>query len=248
MYDAARPILPSAPVNGAADAPALLILDRDSVFGLEIRAFLQKNTFSVDYVGDMRSAENLLRSKPYDLVVMQASFGPQGLAACRSITSAYGVAVVVLSGWADSTERVIALELGADALLARPCDTRELLASIRAILRRMRGPAVSHITDHSRSWHMDGRRRILRSPEGADVHLTATEYRLLAALIESPDGLVTYENAGRLLGSDPNRAGGALRSLVTRLRRKFGGEVRGEAVIRTLTGEGYFLDVPVALR
>ncbi|WP_149536657.1 response regulator transcription factor [Siccirubricoccus phaeus] len=174
--------------------------------------------------------------------------GRSGFELCREIRAQGDLPVILLTALGEASDRVIGLELGADDYMVKPPDPRELVARIRAVLRRRDGGGTAGVgggRDRAvfGGWTLDTRRRELTAPGGGRVELTSGEYDLLIAFVERPQRVLSRD---QLLDLARGRAFGGLgRSVdaqVSRLRGKLGGR-HDEAVgvIKTLRGAGYML-------
>jgi two-component system OmpR family response regulator len=160
------------------------------------------------------------------------------------------VPIIMLSAMGDATDRIIGLEAGADDYLAKPFNSRELLARIRAVLRRVGEPAGRQLGVRPRimrfaDWTLDLARRSLINPDGAEVPLTGGEYDLLLAMVERANRVLTRDMLLDLLRGRPagpfNRA---IDAAISRLRRKLEHGARPAQVIKTVRG-GYVLAAEV---
>ena len=158
----------------------------------------------------------------------------QHLPQLRDLTDAD---VVVVTGNQDEMDRVVALEFGADGFLLKPIAGRELVARIRAQLRRRRHRTTAAPTSRAK-WAMDTRRRVIRRPDGTEVALTGTEFNLIAILAEAPSRVLDRDTlTRRALCRSGSGGGRAIDNLIARLRRKLGAD--GQRMIRTIRGHGY---------
>ena len=160
--------------------------------------------------------------------------------------------IIILSARDEETDRLIGLELGADDYIAKPFSNRELIARIRAILRRTQGggqtaPRGYQLLAFS-NWTLDPGRRELISPEGAVVDLSGAEFDLLLAFVSAPQRVIGRE---RLLEMSRTRLADAsdrsIDVLVSRLRRKLAA-VQAEPLLRTVRGVGYIFTTAVERR
>ncbi len=151
----------------------------------------------------------------------------------------------MLSAMGDETDRIIGLELGADDYLPKPCNPRELLARIRAVLRRRQEPKTTAEPPLGAGcsfagWRLDLVRRELRSPQGVIVNLSSGEFTLLQAFIERPQRVLTRDRLLDLArGPDSDAYDRAIDVQISRLRRKLDDGVGGQELIRTIRNEGY---------
>jgi two-component system OmpR family response regulator len=176
--------------------------------------------------------------------------GESGRDLCRELRQSSGVPIIMLSAKGEEADRVIGLELGADDYLAKPFGSRELVARIKALLRRAAGlqmPGGSAAAPKYRfeGWIVDPLRRELLNNDGVIIDLTSGEYDLLLAFVEAPQRVLTRD---QLLELSRNRtASGFDRSVdvqISRLRRKLGTE-DSERIIKTVRGVGYMFAPPV---
>jgi two-component system OmpR family response regulator len=168
--------------------------------------------------------------------------GEDGLAICRRLAVGEGPPIIMLSAMGEDTDRIVGLELGADDYLAKPCNPRELLARVRAVLRRaeQRGQSATLGAGcEFAGWRLDLVRRELRSPQGVVVNLSSGEFSLLRAFVERPQRVLTRDQLLEFArGPDSDAFDRAIDVQISRLRRKLddGG---GQDLIRTIRNEGY---------
>ena len=143
-----------------------------------------------------------------DLVLLDVMLpGKNGIDLCREIRGRSGVPIIFISARADETDRVVGLELGADDYIPKPVSTRELLARVRAVLRR--GPLEKAVNGERNEkarfagWEVDLRRRCVFSPSGASIELTGAEFDLLLTDVIMPGGMTGYQLADELRQAKP---------------------------------------------
>jgi two-component system OmpR family response regulator len=236
------------------DAPAarILLVDDDAGIRRVIRDYLEEQGYEVDTAGDAKELDSLLaRGKP-DLIVLDVMMpGEDGLAVCRRLSRDPGPAIIMLSALGEDADRIIGLELGADDYLPKPCNPRELLARVRAVLRRRRECADGKgMQCQFAGWRLDLVRRELHAPSGVVVNLTSGEFMLLRALVEKPMRILTRDELLDVArGPDTESFDRAIDVQVSRLRRKLEDGSTGQGgLIRTIRNEGYMFDSPVAWR
>jgi DNA-binding response OmpR family regulator len=185
-----------------------------------------------------------------DLILLDVMLpGTNGIDLCRQIRRKSEVPIIFISARGGEADRVVGLELGADDYLAKPFGTRELIARIRAVLRRVgaeRTPTDMRENEaHFDGWAVNFPRRELRSPSGAVVELTGAEFDLLGSFISHPQRVIARE---RLIELSRTRLGDAsdrsIDVLVSRLRRKLSTEEK-PAPITTVRGIGYMFNASV---
>ncbi len=226
--------------------PHILIVDDDTEIRDLVAHFLKNHEIRVDTAADGRAMWKLMEGARVDLVVLDLMLpGEDGLSLCRRLRVETTVAVIMLTALGEETDRIVGLEMGADDYLAKPFNPRELLARIRAVLRRT-GPAARPIDEADgqtlvfEDWRLDLAKRELRAPDGALVALTAGEFDLLAAFAERPKRVL---NRDQLLDLTKGRAAAAFdRSIdvqLSRLRRKIEADPKDPELIKTVRGGGY---------
>ncbi len=202
-----------------------------------------------DAVGAASAAEmdRAVARRAPDLIVLDLMMpGEDGLSVCRRLAGK-GPPIVMLSAMGEDTDRIIGLELGADDYLPKPCNPRELLARVRAVLRRPREEAAAEgPTLTFAGWRLNLLRRELTRPDGRAVALSAGEFALLRAFAERPGRLLTRDQLlERARGADADIFDRAMDVQISRLRKKLD-DGSGVQMIQTLRGEGYMFDVRVA--
>ncbi len=187
-----------------------------------------------------------LETGRFDLIVLDIMMpGEDGLSLCRRLHAVNKVPVVLLTAVSSETDRIIGLEIGADDYVCKPFNPRELLARIRAVLRRTssasgQGEDATPSIYEFEGWQLDAVRRTLRNPEGSLVELTAGEFDLLLAFVERPQHVLTRD---QLLDLTRGRAATVIdRSIdvqVSRLRRKIEADPQLPVFIKTVRSGGY---------
>jgi two-component system, OmpR family, response regulator len=225
--------------------PALIVVDDDHSVRDALCEYLSNQGFAVRGAVDAREMDRQLSEAPADLIVLDLMLpGEDGLSICRRLARE-GQAVLMLSALGSTVDRVVGLELGASDYLAKPFDPRELLARVRAVLRRGVAPEAAAQTRRLvfENWVLDVDNRLLLSPEGETIGLTARDHRLLRIFLDRPRRLLSRDQLLDLL--DEHGADAFDRTIdlaVSRLRRKLGSAA---GFIETVRGEGYRLAVPV---
>jgi len=226
---------------------SIVIIEDEADIAASVAARLRNEGFEVAIAADGPSGVELVESMRPDLVVLDLMLpGMDGLEVCRRIQADRAVPVVMLTARDDETDMLIGLGVGADDYLTKPFSPRELVARIRAILRRVEreravAPAASPVGEGQRLLSIGDleldldRRRVRVAAE--EVHLTATEFDLLAFLAARPGVVCTREQLlvevwGYADGTGPRTVDSHVRDV----RRKIGGER-----IRTVHGVGYAL-------
>ena len=237
---------------GMEASPHILLVDDDRDIRDLLVHFLQKHGLRVTGARDGREARRAWPAGAFHLVILDLMLpGEGGLELARWLRGISDVPIVMLTAMGEDTDRIIGLELGADDYLPKPFNPRELLARIRAVLRRTeaRGQRLGAATKPVRfaGWTLDPARRRLLNPAGAEVALTAGEFDMLAALAGRPNQVLTRDTLMDMLrGRNAGPYDRAIDVAVSRLRRKLGGgEGEGTDLIKTVRGGGYVLAAEV---
>jgi len=236
----------------AEPAPQILVVDDDREIRDLLARFLEKHGFRVTTARDGRELRRALPNGNFALVVLDLMLpGEDGLSLLRWLRENGGrTPVVMLTAMGEETDRIVGLELGADDYVPKPFNPRELLARIRAVLRRAEGApaeaAQPPATFRFAGWTLDTGRRRLLDPSGAEVALTGGEFELLRILAERAGRVLTRDMLMDLLhGRATGPFDRAIDVAVSRLRRKLDDDGKAPALIKTVRGGGYVLAAPV---
>ena len=230
--------------------PRILVVDDDPGIREVLCDYLGQHGYETSGAGSASEMDRALATASIDLIVLDLMMpGEDGLSIVRRLSRS-GPPIVMLSAMGEETDRIVGLELGASDYLAKPCNPRELLARVRAVLRRPNtedaaqgGPALSFA-----GWRLDMMRRELTRPDGTMVGLSSGEFALLTALAERPGRILTRDQlleAAR--GSEADVFDRAMDVQISRLRKKLD-DGSGLEMIQTVRGEGYRFDVKVSRR
>ena len=230
-------------------AKTILICDDDPDLRAMIARYLQRRgwtTLPAAGAGDMR---RVLDRESVDLVILDLAMPDEdGLSALRRLRGESDIPVIMLTGIADTADRIVGLEMGADDYLAKPVDLRELEARIRALLRRRSSPVPPAPAADEAEFIPIGPHRLnltaatLERDDGAELQLTAMEFRLLRELARHRGRVLSRErllDETRLGGLDPFDRSIDLR--ISRLRRKIESDPAHPKIIQTVRGLGYVL-------
>jgi DNA-binding response OmpR family regulator len=240
-----------------------LLVDDDRELARLLTEYLRTHGVSLDHAEDGPRAIEALERAPaaFDIVLLDVMLpGPDGFEVCRRIRARYDVPIVMLTARGEDTDRVVGLELGADDYVPKPFNPRELLARMRAILRRARGPAggvgsaIAVPVPAPRPGVLDLGDLVVDVPahkatlRDQELSLTSFEFRVLAELARRAGETVTREElAGAVLPKGAHYDPSVDRSLdvhVSHLRHKLGDDGKEPRRIRTVRGVGYLLVKP----
>jgi two-component system, OmpR family, response regulator len=239
------------------DEPAglarILLVDDDPAMRQMIAAFLENHSMRVVGATGRQEMFRQLTSNEPSLVILDLQLGHEdGLDLLRDLRSRSDLPVIIATGHrCDEVDRVVGLELGADDYLTKPFGLRELLARIRAVLRRRQSAQSGAPRDGERrrccfgGWRLDRRLRRLANPEGTPVALTKGEYALLLAFVDAPQRPLSREYLLQATRMHEDIFDRSIDVQVLRLRRKLEGDPSAPHIIRTERGFGYVFDVPV---
>lgn len=226
---------------------SILIVDDDSDIRTLLASFLETHGFSVTKARDGVEMQDCLGRRHHDLAILDLMLpGQDGLDLCRQLRLHSTMPVVMLTARAEETDRIVGLEIGADDYVTKPFNPRELLARIRAILRRSSGAvSLPAGAEPRRSYRFEGwtlslERRELTNPAGVMVDLSTGEFDLLLAFLEAPNRVLTREQLLDAARSQPDSVfDRAIDVQVSRLRKKIEPAAAGPPMIRTVRGAGY---------
>ena len=238
------------------NAPHILVVDDHHDIRQAVGEIVGRDGFRVSTAGDGDEMRRVLKNESIDLIVLDLMLpGENGLTLCRELRAkASSVPVIILTAKHDEIDRVLGLEIGADDYVAKPFSGRELLARIRAVLRRTqnqpdRAKTLAPEVYRFGKWALDTARRELEFDNDIVVPLSTGEYNLLLAFVKHAQRVLTRD---QLLDLGKGRMAVPLdRSIdlqVSRLRRKIGDDARNPQVIKTVRGGGYVFTLPVTMQ
>lgn len=231
-------------------SPHILIVDDDREIRDLLSRFLKKHDLRVDTASDGRAMRQILEVSQIDLVVLDLMLPDEdGLSLCRSLRQTTTIPVIMLTALGEETDRIVGLEMGADDYIAKPFNPRELLARIRAVLRRSRKNDDTE-TDTEilifEDWRLELTKRTLVSADGVLQPLTAGEYDLLLVLVQNPKRVLSRD---QLLDLTRGRSAAPFdRSIdvqLSRLRHKIEPDPKKPTLIKTVRGGGYVFSCDV---
>jgi two-component system, OmpR family, response regulator len=235
----------------------ILVVDDDRGIRELVAAYLEKGGMRVSLAANGREMRTVLESGAPDLIVLDLMLpGEDGLILCRELRAGKfrSVPVLMLTARNEETDRIVGLEMGADDYLPKPFAVRELLARIRAVLRRARMlPPGMQVTEAAQmlafgDWRLDTTARHLLDAEGTMVALSGAEYRLLRVFLDHPQRVLTREQLLNLTqGRQADSFDRSIDLLVSRLRQRLQDVAREPRYIKTLRSEGYVFSAAVTV-
>lgn len=235
-------------------SPHILVVDDHQEIRTSVTRFLEKNGLRATAAKDARDMDVKLAAGHFDLMVLDVMMpGETGLSVCRRISADLDLPIILLTALGEDADRIVGLELGADDYLAKPFNPRELLARIKAVLRRSERPKTVSgdlAGKRLRFAHLvlDADRQVLVDGIGEETALTAADFKLLTVLIERPRIVLSRE---QLLDLSAGIAAGPLDrkidNQISRLRRKIEPDILRPRIIRTVRNGGYCLSADVTV-
>ncbi len=235
-------------MSSASATAHVLVVDDDPEIRSLLAHYLGQAGYRTSTAADGGGMWPVLEREPVDVVVLDLMLpGDDGLALCRALRARSDLPVIMLTARGQAVDRVVGLEMGADDYMAKPFDPRELLARIRAVLRRSGAAAAASPAEGREprwlrfaGWQLDTRARQVHAADGRVVSLGGADYRLLRTLLHHPHrplgrDLLQEAVYGRERGPDDR----AIDVCISRLRSRLEEDARQPALIRTLRNEGY---------
>jgi len=235
----------------------VLIVDDDRDIRELVSGYLKRNGLRVTPAADGRQMRSFLERDRVDLIVLDIMMpGDDGLVLCRELCAGRHATtpVLMLTARNDEMDRILGLEMGADDYLAKPFAARELLARIKAILRRARMlPPNLQISEAGQllgfgNWRLDTVARHLLDQDGTAIALSGAEYRLLRVFLDHPQRVLSRDQLLNLTqGREAELFERSIDLLVSRLRQRLRDDAREPSHIKTVRNEGYVLAMPVEI-
>jgi two-component system, OmpR family, response regulator len=225
----------------------IVVVDDDSAITRVLTSYFEAHNIPVSAASNRNELKrHFARAQP-SLIILDLRLGDDdGLNLLKEIRSHSDVPIIIMTGMRlDEIDRVVGLELGADDYIAKPFSLRELLARVRAILRRQEMGRIARAREPERGgyrfggWHLDRRGRRLFDPQGAPVSLSKGEYALLLAFLEAPQRPLTRAHLLQVTRIHEDIFDRSIDVQVLRLRRKLERDPQAQRVIQTERGVGY---------
>ncbi len=227
--------------------PHILVVDDHRDIRDSLGRYLRNNALRATLAEDARAARRILKVQAIDLVVLDIMMpGEDGLSLCRDLRATGEVPVILLTARAEETDRIVGLEVGADDYLTKPFNPRELLARIKAVLRRVESMPPQHRQGLKRTgvrfagWRFDADTRQLIDKTGAAFPLSTGEFLLLSAFVSHPRRVLSRDQLLDLTrGREAQPFDRAIDNQVSRLRKKIEADAKNPKIIVTHWGGGY---------
>lgn len=241
-------------VMSTARQSHILVVDDDRHIRTMLTRYLTDHGLRVAMADGGEQMMDLFAQYQFDVVVLDVMMpGDDGFTLCQRLRAQSHVPIILLTARDTETDRVIGLELGADDYVAKPFNPRELLARIRAMLRRATMVSASasaapgnHARFHFAGWTLDLTKRALTSPRGTRVDLTTGEFDLLSALVHHPQHVLSRDQLLDLVhGRSSLNIDRSIDVQISRLRRKIEDDPQQPILIRTVRNGGYFFTADV---
>lgn len=231
----------------------ILVVDDDREIRDLLDKFLVKHGYRVTTAAEGREMKKVLEDSRIDLVVLDLMMpGEDGLTLCRNLRADSQLPVIMLTAMGEETDRIVGLEMGADDYLAKPFNPRELLARIKAVLRRSGAvPALREVKSATElyqfaEWSLDAGKRELTGDNGMMVPMSTGEFDLLLAFLQHPQRVLSRDQLLDLArGRDAAPFDRSIDVQVSRLRKKIEVDPKEPQLIKTVRGGGYVLTVKV---
>jgi two-component system OmpR family response regulator len=229
-----------------APSPAghILLVEDDQEISRMLRHTLAENGFTTSAVASATEMAPVLEHGNVDLVVLDVMLpGEDGFSICRRLRAASAIPILILTALGDDVNRIVGLEIGADDYVTKPSNSRELIARIRALLRRSRAAPLSRSRPRAlrfAGWTINPTARQLRNPDAVQVAMTSAEFDLLLAFCRNPGQILSRETLLDL--THGGMAGPIERSIdvhVSRVRQKIEPDPSEPSLIKTVRLAGY---------
>lgn len=231
---------------------SILLVEDDAEIGEFISLYLATNDIHATFVSNGKEMDAAFSAGSYDLLILDLNLpGEDGLSICRRVRSEKRIPIIILTAQSEDVDKILGLEMGADDYIVKPFNSRELLARIRAVLRRIEVPnAIDDRTARQAylfvGWRLDILAREVIAPCGIKVAMTAAEFDLLHALCENPNRVLTRDQLINMThGPTSGPFERSIDVLISRLRQKIEADPKKPLLIQTVRSEGYIFSAQV---
>ncbi len=229
--------------------PRILVVDDEAQVRTLLRNLLELEGYVVSEAASGQQMRLLLTTQPISLVTLDLNLaGEDGLALAREMHAKHNIPIIMITAKVDDIDRIIGLELGADVYITKPFNVREVLARIRAVLRRCeplaREQPLSGLSEHEKyafsGWVFDTTARELKNTDGQRTELTTAEFNLLELFVRRPARALSRDAIMDMMkGQEWSPLDRSVDTLVARLRKKIEPDPVHPALIKTVRGVGY---------
>jgi DNA-binding response OmpR family regulator len=221
----------------------LLIVEDDASFGMIMAAYLDAGGYETTRVMNGREVFGRLERGRYDMILLERNLPDEdGLSIMRSLRARSDVPIVIVSARHGTSDRLAALEMGADDYIIKPFEPRELVARVRNIIRRYRGTDRKTNLFRFAGWELDVDRHALRNGSGQSTVLTPAEFDLLLALAKNRGHVMSRgQLIDAIVHTEPPESERAVDVLMSRLRKKIEQDADDPKILLTIRGHGYRL-------
>lgn len=231
------------------EAGHVLIVDDDPAIRGALREILEGSSFRVSEAGNGSEMRRTISDNKIDLITLDIGLpGVSGIDLAREIRVNSNIPLIMVTALSGEIDRIVGLEVGADDYIVKPFNVREVLARVRAVLRRSRG-AQARTVGSDEIFEFDGlslnaQTRVLSNQQGREILLTSTEFSLLEFLLRNAGKACSRDDiTGHLKGYEWSPQDRSLDTLVARLRRKIEVDVHEPKLLRSVRGVGYIMTV-----
>ena len=237
--------IPSVPLRSDGGPVRVLVVEDDPVIAKMIEELLTENGLLVSAAASARDMDLLLAQESVDLILLDVMLpNEDGFSVCRRLRAGSSVPIIMVTALDEDVDRIVGLEIGADDYISKPFNSRELVARIRALMRRVDASALAH-KDRQRlfrfaHWSLYPAERLLHNPDRVRVTMTSAEFDLLLAFCQNPGRVLSREQLLDL--THGGLAGPIERSVdvhVSRIRQKIEPDPRDPTFIKTVRLGGY---------
>ena len=228
-----------------SDSAHIAVVDDDEDVRAAVAEYLRRNGFSVSEADSAAALREIMASRPVDLAILDITMpGEDGISLAREIRSLGRAGIIMLTARNDDVDKIVGLEVGADDYVTKPYNSRELLARVKAVLRRARGDDVARATLGAEVQMGKCRLNLtthrLYDSEGVEVPLTAMEYDLLRTFAENPNRVLSRDQLLDLAhDKDMEAFDRSIDTRIARIRRKIEPDPTRPDCLRTVRGAGY---------
>lgn len=234
-------------------SPHILVVDDDPTLRDLVTEYLGLNDIRVTAVSSGNEMREVMGREAIDLLLLDLRLpGEDGMKLARTVRENSRLPIVMVTGRREEADRVMGLELGADDYVTKPFSPRELLARIRAVMRRSQMEAIPPVRDDTLrayrfgGWELNVRLHRLRGPQGRDIEISRGEFSLLCALLSSPQRILTRDQLLELSRMHSTEVyDRSIDVQILRLRRKIELDPTQPQFIKTERGTGYYFNAPV---